>query len=79
MKNVSLIIAALAICLAGCSSTPSQVSKGSIRGSTFSFVTPAKPDTGFSDPREPIHQVIKDAITANLAGKVCARLRRAVT
>lgn len=69
MRNFSLLIAALAICLAGCSSTPTNVSKGAVRASTFSFVAAAKPATGFADPREPIHVMIKDAISANLAGK----------
>jgi hypothetical protein len=69
MKLTSLLIALLAACLAGCSSTPTRVDKGTIHASTFSFVAAPKSVSGFADPREPIHQMIKSSIASNLAAK----------
>jgi hypothetical protein len=65
---VALNLAALLI--AGCSSTPTTVDKGTISAATFSFVTRStRPDPAFADSREQIHKMIQDSITRNLADK----------
>jgi len=68
--NSLLILAAGALALAGCSSTPTKVDSGPIHARTFSFVnrgSQATPD--YADPRQPIHMMIQAAITKDLAGK----------
>ena len=55
---------------AGCSSTPTKVDSGPIRAATFSFIakTPnMSPE--YADSREPIHAMIQNSISQNLAGK----------
>jgi hypothetical protein len=71
MKNSFLIPLHLAALLvAGCSSTPTKVDTGTIRAATFSFVASgAKANPGIVDHREPIHALIQDAISRNLAAK----------
>jgi hypothetical protein len=77
MKYLSVLTLNLAVLLvAGCSSTPpSKVSTGPIHARTFSFIAKsAATSPGYADRREPIHTVIQDAITRNLAGKGLSRL-----
>jgi hypothetical protein len=65
-----LILAAGALALAGCSSTPTKVDTGNIRAGTFSFVNRgARPNPGYADNRQPVHAMIQDAITKNLAAR----------
>jgi hypothetical protein len=68
-------MAAGAVLLAGCSSTPTQVNKGPIHAGTFSFVQgrPATPE--YAEKREQIHKLIQNAITANLAAKDLTRVQ----
>jgi hypothetical protein len=71
MKPYSLLIlAAGALALAGCSSTPTKVDSGSIRAGTFSFVDRgARPNPGYTDNRQPVHAMIQDSIAKNLAAR----------
>jgi len=66
---VTLNLAALLV--AGCSSTPTRVDTGPIRAATFSFIAPAPRTTpDFAPDRwAPIHAMIQDSISRNLAGK----------
>ncbi|MGO8838734.1 MAG: DUF4136 domain-containing protein [Limisphaerales bacterium] len=71
---IRCLLAAGAVVLAGCSSTPTQVNKGPIREGTFSFVSgqPAPPD--YAEKREQVHKLIQNAITTNLANKGLTRV-----
>jgi len=69
MKLTSLVVSALAVWLAGCSSTPTQVNKGPIKAATFSFVAASQAEAGFADKRAAVHQLIQQAISQNLARK----------
>jgi hypothetical protein len=61
--------------LAGCSSTPTKVDTGPMRGRTFNFVDPGpKPSPAFADNRQVIHGMIQDAITRNLSTKGVSRV-----
>jgi len=72
--NLFLLLAAGALTLAGCSSTPTKVDTGSIRARTFSFVDPGpKASPAYADNRQAIHGMIQDAITRNLAAKGVSR------
>jgi hypothetical protein len=65
-----LLLAASALALAGCSSTPTRVDHGPISARTFSFVKPETRSTpNFTDERQPVHTMIQEAITRNLAGR----------
>ena len=69
--NPALLFSALlsGLLLAGCS-TPTRVDKGPIQARTFSFIDRgAAPKPDFADSREPVHRLIQDAITDNLAAK----------
>jgi len=69
-----LFLAAGALTLAGCSSTPSQVDHGSITAKTFSFVSrAARPAPTYSDNRQVAHTLIQEAITKNLAARGVTR------
>jgi len=69
-----LLLTASALALAGCSSTPTTVDRGSIRARTFSFVSPgAKPSPAYADNRQAVHTVIQEAITKNLAARGVTR------
>jgi len=66
--NSILILAAGALALAGCSSTPTKVDSGKISARTFSFVNRgAAPD--YADKRQAVHMMIQEAITKNLAAR----------
>jgi hypothetical protein len=70
-----LLLAATALTLAGCSSTPTTVDHGPIRARTFSFVDPgAKPTPASTDQRQAVHTAIQDAITKNLAARSVTRV-----
>jgi hypothetical protein len=71
MRNSYFVSLNLAVLLvAGCSSTPTNVDKGTIRASSFSFVTkgPA-PALGYADIHAPIHTLIQNSISRNLESK----------
>ena len=76
MKFNSLIaLAAVVLTLAGCSSTPTKVSTGTIHGKTFSFVNRGeRPSPDYADNRQAIHQMIQAAITKNLAARGITRV-----
>lgn len=68
--NIIFLLAAGALALVGCSSTPTTVNRGPIRAQTFSFVnTGARPLPGYAEKRQPIHAAIQEAITKNLAAR----------
>jgi hypothetical protein len=73
--NLFLLLAAGAMTLAGCSSTPTKVDTGLIRARTFSFIDPGpKASPAYADNRQVIHAMIQDAITKNLATKGVTRV-----
>jgi hypothetical protein len=68
--NSLLILAAAALAVAGCSSTPTTVDRGPIHARSFNFVDRgAKPSPGYTDNRQVVHTMIQEAITKNLAAK----------
>ena len=68
--NSLLVLAAGALALAGCSSTPTKVDTGTIHARTFNFVNRGdRPNPAFTDNRQPVHTMIQDAITKNLAAR----------
>ena len=70
-----LVVAAGAVLLAGCASTPTKVDTGQIRAATFDFVDGGvKPGPGYADNRGRVHGVIQDAITKNLAARGVKRV-----
>jgi hypothetical protein len=72
MKHSFLITLSLvALLVAGCSSTPIRVDHGPIRASSFSFIAAPPTDTpNFAPDRwAPIHAMIQDSISRNLADK----------
>jgi hypothetical protein len=71
MKWISLLVmAAAALALAGCSSTPTKVDTGPIHARSFNFVDRGgKPPPASTDNREVVHTMIQEAITKNLAGQ----------
>ena len=72
--NTLLLLAAGAMVLAACSSTPTKVDSGPIRARTFSFVNRGtKPMPEYTDNREAIHTMIQQAITVSLASRGVAR------
>ena len=63
----SIAVAALAV--AGCT-TPTHVSTGTIKATTFSFLRPGPlPEAAFTENRQQVHAVVQQAITSNLAAK----------
>lgn len=68
--NAILQVAAGTLVLAGCSSTPAKVDRGPIPARTFSFVNPAAAPAA---RWEPVHAMIQEAITANLAKRGVAK------
>jgi len=72
--NQILLLAACALALAGCSSTPAKVDTGLIRARTFSFVnTGPRSAPAAADNRQAIHSMIQGAITKNLAARGVTR------
>ncbi len=71
MKHSFLVTLNLAALLAvGCSSTPTRVDRGPIHAATFSFAAGSPPTSpSYADSRAPIHAMIHDSISRNLAGK----------
>lgn len=71
---ISCLLAAGAVLLAGCSSTPTHVNSGPIHAATFSFVAgkPLPPDN--AEKRAQVHKLIQDAITTDLASKGVTRV-----
>jgi len=64
-----------ALLVAGCSSTPTQVDHGTIHAASFSFIARAEtPAPGFADDRAPVHALIHDSISRNLASKGLTRV-----
>jgi hypothetical protein len=65
-----LTLAACALTLAGCSSTPTKVDTGPIQGRTFNFVNRGgRPTPDYAESRVPVHSMVQAAITKNLASK----------
>src|SRR5436190_527341 len=65
-----LSLAAVALVLTGCSSTPNKVESGPVHARTFNFVIPGPkvlPD--FADKTKPVHEVIQKAIAKNMADR----------
>ena len=60
--------------LAGCSSTPSEVSSGEIHARTFNFVARKTQAPSYADNREAVHKMIQSAITQNLAARGVTRV-----
>lgn len=60
-----------ALLAAGCTSTPTKVDHGPIRAASFNFISPPpRPTPDFEpDPWAPVHALIQDSISQNLAQK----------
>jgi hypothetical protein len=71
MKLIPILsLAACVLASAGCSSTPTKVDTGQIHARTFSFVNRGnRPSPANTDDRQPVHTMIQDAITKNLAAR----------
>lgn len=71
MKHTFYLTLGLAgLLLAGCSSTPTKVSSGTIRARSFSFVAGgSKAAPAFADNREAMHAAIQQAISKNLTAR----------
>ena len=72
MKYSLILALNLALLLvAGCSSTPTKVNTGQIRAASFNFIAvrPAPTAWALPDGDAPIHAMIQDSITRNLAAK----------
>ena len=69
MKSLLLVITAGIIGLCGCSSTPTEVTSGSARAQTFSFVQRAPRPVGAGDERKPVHDLIHESISKNLQAR----------
>ena len=60
--------------LAGCSSTPTEVTSGTIRARTFNFVARKSQAPSYADNREAVHSMIQSAIIQNLAARGVTRV-----
>ncbi len=69
IQNLFFVAAGILV-LAGCTSNPAKVDRGSIAARSFSFVNPA---TAPAPRWQPIHTMIQDAITTNLAQRGIAK------
>jgi hypothetical protein len=68
-------VAAVALMLTGCSSTPTKVDSGPIHARTFSFVNRGQqPSPDFSDERQAVHEMIQSAITKDMAAHNVTRV-----
>src|SRR5262245_39869773 len=70
----ALGLTAIGILLSSCSSTPTHVSSGPIRASTFSFVSNGKPTPQFAENREEVHRLFQQSIEKNLARRGISRV-----
>ena len=69
-RNRLILLAAAALALVGCSSTPTRVDTGPIHARSFNFVVRGgKPPPASTDNREAVHMMIQEAITKNLAAQ----------
>jgi hypothetical protein len=72
---LTLFLAAGALLVAGCTSTPTRVDHGPIKARTFNFLnTGTKPAASFADNRPELHPLIQEAITKSLAAKGLTRV-----
>jgi hypothetical protein len=70
MKNVMFAgILGAGLLLAGCSSVPTEVDKGPIKASTFSFMNVNARQAEFAETDKAVHGAIQQAIASNLAAK----------
>ena len=70
-----LLLAAGALALAGCSSTPTQVDTGPIRARTFNYINPGpKPAPAYANSEPAVHAMIQEAIARNLAKRGVRRV-----
>ena len=68
--NLLPFVAAAVFAVAGCSSTPTKVDKGTIHASTFSFVPgTSRPQADYAEQREAVHKIIQGAIARDLEAK----------
>jgi hypothetical protein len=68
--NLLLILSSSVLFLSACSSTPTKVDSGTVHARTFSFVQRGpKPYPAFVDKRQPVHDMIQEAITKNLSAR----------
>jgi hypothetical protein len=65
--------ALFALILSGCSSTPTEVSKGTVQGRTFNFVS-RQSEPNYADNREAVHRSVQRAITKDLAARGLTRV-----
>jgi hypothetical protein len=73
-QNALLLLAVCALALAGCSSAPTHVDKGTIRAKTFSFVNPGPREASPARTKlQPVNKMIQDAIAKNLASRGLTR------
>jgi len=69
-SSLASAIGVLALVLAGCASAPRTVDRGPIAARTFNFVIPAAPPAA---RWQPLHALVQEAITANLANRGVAK------
>lgn len=68
--KASVLLAACAALLAGCSSVPTRVDRGPVRAATYSLMASKAPSSVVvNERREEVHRVIQGAIAAQLAQK----------
>ncbi len=77
MNRITLVLAACALTLAGCSSTPTKVDHGPIAARTFSFInTAGKPAPVFAENGQEVHALVQNAITQSLARRQVSRVEQ---
>jgi len=68
--KTNLLLCLSMLLWSACSSAPAKVDSGTIHARTFSFVERGpKPYPAYVDKRQPVHDMIHDAIAKNLAGR----------
>ncbi len=73
-SNTLIFLAAGALAIAGCSSTPTRVDKGPIQAKTFSFVQRPTQPPGYTDNRQAVHTMVQEAVTKRLATQGVAKV-----